>query len=860
MRVASRMRLSPTIARMAVTQIRHVRRRAHLGWIAVAALFSLAAAFGAPSNAQAQVTVTLTSSPNPSVYGNPVTFTATVAPSTTSGTITFRDSLTNMCINVSISNGTATCVKSNLFAGAHTLITARFNGVPAVTSAPDTQLVYRTPTSTSLTSDINPSEFGEGVRLTAQVTPVPATPPARMQFYSDGGQLATASVSTLTGIATANNVNNLTPPGHTMTAVYPGDNNLEPSTSPAYFQTVTRGRTATCVAAPSPNPVACGQLVTLKATVAPIRPSGQAEGPVQFLVNGSSNGVPSADLVAGVATAEYSTTFAGTLTIDATYQGNAVYLNSTASTSCTTQSLTVNKGLSSVTVTSDINPSFSGQTVRFTATVQPSSTSGLVTFRDSLRVIATRSVSNGIAFVDVPSSGVPALLPGFRTAITAAYLGDACFDSSRSAPYGSTLGYDHRVNSAPTTLTVTTDINPSVYGQNLKITATVVPINAAGRVEFYRTSQSCPGSPPVTERLPGTPNVNTLTGLASILVNNILPGHHQLQAKFVPSNQLNAPSVSPLYDQFIEHAVSTTVLSSNANPSLFGEPVDLIATVSHNLPPDLQTAPDAAQDPGPCAVQPMVQFFQAGDPNPIGQSDVGPGGVAIFTVSGLPEGTTTFTAMYVGNFIFSTSTSLPYDQDVVLALAHQTRLSQVVTKLTAESFESGVRVSWTANRIAFKNLELQRAIATTGPWRKVDADVREDQGSMVAEDITAGPGRTYFYRVLGTTTSGNQSIFGPIEGTAAAPRDFALSGAWPNPTHGALTTAISLPKASNVRVSVLDLQGREVAVLADGGFPAGRHELRWDGRTGGGKAAAGLYFIRLITPEKKFVSRVAIAY
>jgi hypothetical protein len=215
--------------------------------------------------------------------------------------------------------------------------------------------------------------------------------------------------------------------------------------------------------------------------------------------------------------------------------------------------------------------------------------------------------------------------------------------------------------------------------------------------------------------------------------------------------------------------------------------------------------------------------------------------------------------MYVGNFVYSFGISHVFDQIVETPTAMR-RADAMVTKLIAEHIESGIRVSFSANRVAFKNLELQRAIATTGPWSKVDAVVREDQGSMVAEDITAGPGRTYFYRVVGTTTGGTQSIFGPVEGAAGAPRDFALSGAWPNPTRGSLTAAISLPRDSKVRVSVMDLQGREVAVLADGGFPAGRHEVRWDGRTGSGQAAAGLYFIRMITPEKKFVSRVAIAH
>src|SRR5262249_8159755 len=137
------------------------------------------------------------------------------------------------------------------------------------------------------------------------------------------------------------------------------------------------------------------------------------------------------------------------------------------------------------------------------------------------------------------------------------------------------------------------------------------------------------------------------------------------------------------------------------------------------------------------------------------------------------------------------------------------------SKLTSEPTESGVRLSWAANRLAFQALEVQRAMAATGPWNAVNAMVREEGGSMVAEDRTAVSGRTSFYRTLGTTVSGTQSMFGPVAGPAGAPREFALSGAWPNPTRGALTLAVTVPKPSPVRVSVLDLQGREVAVIAD---------------------------------------------
>ena len=45
----------------------------------------------------------------------------------------------------------------------------------------------------------------------------------------------------------------------------------------------------------------------------------------------------------------------------------------------------------------------------------------------------------------------------------------------------------------------------------------------------------------------------------------------------------------------------------------------------------------------------------------------------------------------------------------------------------------------------------------------------------------------------------------------------------------------------SARVTVLDVLGREVAVLADGVQPAGRHALRWDA-TG---QASGIYLYRL---------------
>ena len=71
-------------------------------------------------------TITLTSSSNPSTYGSPLTFTATVTPATATGTVTFTDGSTSLGM-ATLSGGVATYGTSALTAGSHS-ITASYGG------------------------------------------------------------------------------------------------------------------------------------------------------------------------------------------------------------------------------------------------------------------------------------------------------------------------------------------------------------------------------------------------------------------------------------------------------------------------------------------------------------------------------------------------------------------------------------------------------------------------------------------------------------------------------------------------------------------------------------------------------------
>ena len=109
----------------------------------------------------------------------------------------------------------------------------------------------------------------------------------------------------------------------------------------------------------------------------------------------------------------------------------------------------------------------------------------------------------------------------------------------------------------------------------------------------------------------------------------------------------------------------------------------------------------------------------------------------------------------------------------------------------------------------------------------------------------------YYARVGGEeygepfTTSSEQ---GPEETTGA------LREPYPNPARGAVTVPYDVADAAPVRLEVVDLLGRTVAVLADGVQPAGSYEAPFDTA----QLAAGVYVLRLVTPAGTTARRLAV--
>ncbi len=81
--------------------------------------------------------------------------------------------------------------------------------------------------------------------------------------------------------------------------------------------------------------------------------------------------------------------------------------------------------------------------------------------------------------------------------------------------------------------------------------------------------------------------------------------------------------------------------------------------------------------------------------------------------------------------------------------------------------------------------------------------------------------------------------------------NFCLHPPYPNPFNPETTISFSLPKAGKIEISVFDVTGKKVAVLASGEYSAGNHVVKFDGRD----LSSGVYFVRLNAENRNFTKK-----
>jgi predicted outer membrane repeat protein len=290
-------------------------------------------------------TTTLTSTSNPSVHLQPVTFTATVAAASPTsahptGSVQFLDitAATTLGFGALDAAGVATLPVSLPY-GSHS-IKAIYTGDGIFTASSGTldQIVNRANTAVTLTSSGTPSVVGQAVTFTASVSAVSpgSGTPAGTATFKDLTTNTTLGTVALNVAGAANLTTSALAAGlHQIQASYRGvagdPTPLFEQSESAILQMVEKAPTKTTVTTSAETSLA-GRAVTLTATIT-VENLGAAPvtGAVTFLKDKDATGAPlgSATVGAGgVAILETTTLPEGAYTIRARYEGNASLLES----------------------------------------------------------------------------------------------------------------------------------------------------------------------------------------------------------------------------------------------------------------------------------------------------------------------------------------------------------------------------------------------------------------------------------------------------------------------------------------------------------------------------------------------------
>lgn len=426
----------------------------------------------------------------------------------------------------------------------------------------------RNSTTTVVTSNPNPSNFGQSVTFTVTVTTGTGTGAlsgtVSILDTTTGTTLEAAGALNLSGVATFT-ISSLAVGSHNITASYnsSGSDVLHFASTSAPITQVVNEQTGTTLSS-NPNPSAVGASVVFTAHVTTPNGGGvSTDGDTVIFTDTTAGAVlGSSTLLNGTATLSVSSLTYGSHAVVAAYGGNSTkdILGSVSNT--VNQSVLAS---ATTTVSSNSNPSVYGSAVTFTVTVSPSGSqpaSGTADILDGGQKIGSATLATGS-----PATGTfttSALVAGTHT-ITADYDGNSYYASGLSPAIMQT------VTQAPTVTSVAATPNPGIAGK---------AVTLAAKVAMVSGSATPTGTFTFTDGTAPLGSANASGGEASI-APILAPGPHSIVVTY-SGDKNDDSSVSAALPMNVIQATTAVAIESDANPSIVLSSTKFTATVTGN--------------------------------------------------------------------------------------------------------------------------------------------------------------------------------------------------------------------------------------------------------------------------------------
>ncbi|MGB5530500.1 MAG: T9SS type A sorting domain-containing protein [Ignavibacteriaceae bacterium] len=196
------------------------------------------------------------------------------------------------------------------------------------------------------------------------------------------------------------------------------------------------------------------------------------------------------------------------------------------------------------------------------------------------------------------------------------------------------------------------------------------------------------------------------------------------------------------------------------------------------------------------------------------------------------------------DFFGATALDEMYVDDYYFGDAMPTIIPVELTSFTAVGNNGIVELNWeTATEVNNHMFEIERRTEAT-EFRTIGyvegAGTTTEPQSYSYTDINVEVG-SYVYRLKQIDFNGTYQYSDEVEVDVNAPLSFNLEQNYPNPFNPSTNIKYSVPESGNVKLSVYNLVGEEVAVLVNGNVEAGNFEVTFDASS----LPSGVYLYKL---------------